>query len=233
MTSNTIANGAEPPDQPGPGHVLSWEQRKVLQVISDFGQSHGYAPTLREIGEAAGLDSASSVSYQLFILQSKGYLRRDAGQPRTVEVRLPGQPAFRFEAEDLLNVFSGGGAYVSVPMIGEIAAGDFRQADQEIGDSFILPKLLVGEGELFLLTVVGDSMINAAITDGDWVVVRRQCTAQNGEIVAAMVDGEATIKTYKQSGKQVWLMPHNPDYEPILGNDATILGKVVTVLRQV
>jgi repressor LexA len=233
VMSSATASGAEPPDQPDPGQVLSWRQRKILQVIRDFGQRHGYAPTLREIGKAAGLASASSVSYQLSILQSKGYLRRDVGRPRTVEVRLPGQPTIRFEAEDLLNAPPDGAAYASVPMIGTVAAGDFYQADQEIGDSFMLPKQLVGEGELFLLTVVGDSMINAAIADGDWVVVRRQRTAQSGDIVAAMVDGEATIKTYKHTDNQVWLIPHNPDYEPILGNNATILGKVVTVLRRV
>jgi repressor LexA len=233
IMDSTTAGGAEPPDQPDPGHVLSWRQHKILEVIRDFGQRHGYAPTLREIAEAVGLASASTVSYQLSILQSKGYLRRGAGRPRTVEVRLPGQSAVHFEAEDLLVVPSNGVAYASVPMIGDIAAGDFYQADQEIGDSFMLPKLLVGEGELFLLTVVGDSMINAAIADGDWVVVRRQSTAENGDIVAAMVDGEATIKTYKQSGEQIWLIPHNPEYKPLPGNDATILGKVVTVLRRV
>ena len=124
-------------------------------------------------------------------------------------------------------------AYALVPMVGHVHAGDFRPADQAVEDSFMLPKQLVGEGELFLLTVIGDSMINAAIADGDWVVVRRQAEAQNGEIVAAMIDGEAAIKTYKRSGDHVWLMPHNPAYEPLLGDDATILGKVVTVLRRV
>jgi repressor LexA len=124
-------------------------------------------------------------------------------------------------------------AYAVVPMIGQVHAGDFRPADQAVEDTFMLPKQLVGEGELFLLTVVGDSMINAAIADGDWVVVRRQTEAQSGEIVAAMIDGDATIKTYKRSGDHVWLMPHNPNYEPVLGDDATILGKVVTVLRRV
>ena len=216
--------------------MLSWRQRKILQVIRDFGQLHGYAPTLREIGKAAGLASASSVSYQLAILQSKGYLRRDAGRPRTVEVRLPGQPAVRFAADGLMEALDDsakGAAYVSVPLLGPIAAGDFYPADQEVGDSFMLPKQLVGEGELFLLTVVGDSMTGAAIADGDWVVVRRQADAQNGDVVAAMVDGEATIKTYRRSDKHVWLIPHNPDYMPIRCDDVTILGKVVSVLRRI
>ncbi len=237
MATSTAAQRAEPPQQrPGPGDVLTRRQQRVLQVIQDFGQRHGYAPTLREIGMAAGLASPSSVSYQLTILQRKGYLRRDSGRPRTVEVRLPGQSAVRLDAGDLVEALAispEDPAYAFVPMIGHVPAGDFRPADQAVEDSFMLPKQLVGEGELFLLTVVGDSMINAAIADGDWVVVRRQHEAQNGEIVAAMIGGEATIKTYKWSGDHVWLMPHNPDYTPILGDDATILGKVVTVLRRV
>jgi repressor LexA len=237
MANSTAAQRAEPPQQrPGPGNVLTRRQQRMLQVIQDFGQHHGYAPTLREIGLAAGLASPSSVSYQLTILQRKGYLRRDSGRPRTVEVRLPGQSAVRLDAGDLaeaLVISPEDPAYALVPMIGYGPAGDFRPADQAVEDSFMLPKQLVGEGELFLLTVVGVSMINAAIADGDWVVVRRQHEAQNGEIVAAMIGGEATIKTYKRSDDHVWLMPHNPDYAPILGDDATILGKVVTVLRRV
>jgi repressor LexA len=237
MTRSAAVDQVEPPDQPGPGQVLTWRQRKILQVIRDFGQRHGYAPSLREIGQAAGLASASSVSYQLAILQKKGYLRRDAGRPRTVEVRLPGQPAVRVEADSLvgaLDVSSEAARYVSVPAIGQIPAGDLRPADQVVGDSFMLPQQLVGEGELFMLTVAGDSMIDAAITDGDWVVVRRQDAAENGDIVAAMIDGEATVKTFRRSdGDHVWLMPQNPRYTPIPGDEATILGKVVTVLRRV
>jgi len=120
-----------------------------------------------------------------------------------------------------------------VPVVGRIAAGGPILAEQSIEDIFPLPRQLVGEGTLFLLKVVGDSMINAAITDGDWVVVRQQPDAVNGDIVAAMNDGEATVKTFKRSNTHVWLMPHNPDYTPIPGNDATILGKVVAVLRRV
>jgi repressor LexA len=237
MTVSAAAGGAEPPDQLGPGQVLTWRQRKILYVISDFGQRHGYAPTLREIAKAAGLASASSVSYQLSILQNKGYLRRDAGRPRTLEVRLPGQPAVRVEAENLvgaLDVSAEAARYVAVPAVGQIAAGDLHPAEQVVGDAFMLPQQLVGEGELFMLTVVGDSMINAAITDGDWVVVRRQDQAQNGDIVVARIDGEATVKTFKRSeDSHVWLLPQNPSYTPIPGDDATILGKVVTVLRRV
>jgi len=225
----------EMPDRPDPDHVLTWRQRKVLQVIRDSVQRRGYPPSMREIGEAVGLTSTSSVSYQLSTLQSKGYLRRDAGRPRTVEVRLPGHPAVRPETEQdeeaPLDIASQEATYV--PLVGRIAAGGPILAEEAIEDIFPLPKQIVGDGTLFLLKVVGDSMINAAIADGDWVVVRQQPVAENGDIVAAMIDGEATVKTFKRSGEHVWLMPHNPLYTPIPGDEAAILGRVVAVLRRV
>ena len=224
----------ELPDQPDPDHVLTWRQRKVLQVIRESVQRRGYPPSMREIGEAVGLTSTSSVSYQLSTLQNKGYLRRDAGRPRTVEVRLPGHPAVRPDPsfdDTPMDITSQEAAYV--PVVGRIAAGGPILAEQSIEDIFPLPRQLVGEGTLFLLKVVGDSMINAAITDGDWVVVRQQPVAENGDIIAAMIDGEATVKTFKRSGSHVWLMPHNPTYTPIPGNEAEILGRVVAVLRRI
>ncbi|MBO0748736.1 MAG: transcriptional repressor LexA, partial [Acidimicrobiaceae bacterium] len=231
----------ETPDKPDPDHVLTWRQRKVLQVIRDSVQKRGYPPSMREIGEAVGLTSTSSVSYQLSTLQKKGYLHRDVGRPRTVEVRLPGHPAVRPEGRDGkeaepqaitdgLDIPSQEAMYV--PLVGRIAAGIPILADEQVEDVFPLPRQLVGDGTLFLLKVAGDSMINAAIADGDWVVVRQQEDAENGEIVAAMVEGEATVKTLKRSDGHAWLMPHNPAYTPILGDDATILGKVVAVLRR-
>ena len=234
----------ETPDKPDPDHVLTWRQRKVLQVIRDSVQKRGYPPSMREIGEAVGLTSTSSVSYQLSTLQKKGYLHRDVGRPRTVEVRLPGHPAIRPEqgkdgkdaadaeiVNDGLDIPSQEATYV--PLVGRIAAGIPILAEEQVEDVFPLPRQLVGDGTLFLLKVAGDSMINAAIADGDWVVVRQQEDAENGEIVAAMVEGEATVKTLKRSDGHAWLMPHNPAYTPILGDDATILGKVVAVLRRV
>jgi repressor LexA len=236
----------ETPDKPDPDHVLTWRQRKVLQVIRDSVQKRGYPPSMREIGEAVGLTSTSSVSYQLSTLQRKGYLHRDVGRPRTVEVRLPGHPAVRPEPgrerePEILPADMPGNDIPSqeaafVPLIGRIAAGGPILAEQYVEDIFPLPRQLVGEGTLFLLKVSGDSMINAAIADGDWVVVRKQEDAQNGEIVAAMLDGatpEATVKTFKRSDGHVWLIPHNPAYTPILGDDATVLGKVVAVLRRI
>ena len=226
---------ADLPDKPDPDHVLTWRQRKVLQVIRESVQRRGYPPSMREIGEAVGLTSTSSVSYQLSTLQSKGYLRRDAGRPRTVEVRLPGHPAVRPEPDpdddSAMDIASQEAAYV--PLVGRIAAGGPILAEEAIEDIFPLPRQIVGEGTLFLLKVVGDSMVNAAIADGDWVVVRQQPVAENGDIVAAMIDGEATVKTFKRSADHVWLMPHNPAYTPIPGDEAEILGKVVAVLRRV
>jgi repressor LexA len=225
----------ELPDHPDPDHVLTWRQRRVLQVIRDSVQRRGFPPSMREIGEAVGLTSTSSVSYQLSTLQRKGYLRRYPGRPRTVEVRLPGQPVVRPEPglgeEPPLSIPSQ--EAINVPLVGRIAAGGPILAEQFIEDVYPLPRQIVGGGTLFILKVVGDSMINAAITDGDWVVVRQQQVAESGDIVAAMIDDEATVKTFKRSGEHVWLMPHNPAYTPIPGDEATILGRVVAVLRRV
>ena len=225
--------------------ALSVRQEKVLQFVRDAVRRHGYPPSIREIGEAVGLRSTSSVSHQLEALQKKGYLQRQSGRPRTTELLtspsadVPG-PAAQADSAALpppaFDIASQEAAYV--PWVGHIAAGGPIIARQQIEDTFPLPKQLVGEGEHFLLQVRGDSMINAAITDGDWVVIRAQENAENGEIVAAMLEGqgdegEATVKTFKKSDGHVWLMPHNPLYDPILGDHAAILGKVVSVLRRI
>ena len=223
---------AEPPDRPVPG--LTSRQRKILQAIGDSTQRYGYSPTLREIGKAAGLASPSSVSHHLVTLQRKGYLSRGTGRPRTSVVRSPGPTAMR-EAGEAPPAF-GPQEAASVPLVGRIAAGGPILAQESIEDAFPLPRQLVGEGTLFMLKVAGDSMIGAAIADGDWVVVRQQPDAENGDIVAATIDGmevEGTVKTLKRSDGHVWLMPHNPLYPPILGDEATIVGKVVAVLRRV
>jgi repressor LexA len=224
-----------------PGHVLTVRQRKVLQVIRESVEKRGYPPTMREIAQAVGLSSTSSVAYQLETLQSKGYLHRDAGRPRTVEVRLPGHPPVRpgpggsDEAKPGIPGFDiPSQEAIFVPWIGRIAAGEPILADQSLEDIFPLPRKLVGEGTLFLLRVHGDSMINAAIADGDWVVVRQQEVADNGDTVAALLPSdEVTVKTFKRSDGHVWLIPHNPGYVPILGDEASILGVVVAVLRSI
>ena len=236
MSSMTADQASGSPDL---DPTLTARQRKIVRFIGGWIQEHGYSPSMREIGRAVGLTSTSSVEHQLAALQTKGYLRRAAGCPRTVEVRLPGQPP--------VPPAPGPAAAQAprhrparppkpatrVPLVGRIAAGVPVPAEESADDIFPLPKELVGEGELFMLKVAGDSMIGAAIADGDWVVIRQQSDAESGEIVAAMIDGEATVKTLKRSDNHVWLMPHNAAYPPILGDQATILGRVVSVLRRV
>ncbi len=225
------------------GDNLTERQRTILQMIRTSVADRGYPPSIREIGDAVGLTSPSSVAHQLRTLEKKGYIRRDPNRPRAMEVvtataaktkrrSAAPAPAIREssspgEGDELTSRTS------FVPVLGQIAAGGPILADQAVEAVFPLPQELVGDGELFLLRVVGDSMVDAAICDGDWVVVRRQEAAESGEIVAALLGDEATVKTLKRSHGHVWLMPHNPNYEPIPGDDARILGKVVTVLRRV
>jgi len=208
------------------GPELTARQRRILDTIRAWMEQKGYPPTVREIGDAVGLVSPSSVAYQLKELERKGYLRRDPHRPRAVDVRPPseGDP-------ELLGQLRPTPAYV--PVVGRIAAGGPILAEESVEDVFPLPRELVGEGTLFLLQVKGDSMIEAAICDGDWVAVRQQPTADSGDIVAAMIDGEATVKTYRKRNGHVLLMPRNAAYEPIPGDEATILGKVVAVMRRV
>jgi repressor LexA len=208
---------------------LTQRQRRILEFIRGAVDRNGYPPSVREIGEAVGLVSPSSVAYQLKQLEEKGYLRRDPNRPRAVDVRPPSELVF--EDEEAARAARPAPAFV--PVLGRIAAGGPILAEQAVEDVFPLPRELVGEGTLFLLQVKGDSMLDAAICDGDWVAVRQQPTANNGEIVAAMLDGEATVKTYRNRDGHVWLLPHNPAFEPIPGDDATIMGRVVAVLRRI
>jgi repressor LexA len=214
------------PDESTGDDDLTPRQRRVLEVMRDWVERFGYPPSVREIGEAVGLTSTSSVAHQLRALERKGYLRRDPNRPRAVGIR----PAE--SAPDTSEVPSARPTPIFVPVVGRIAAGGPVLAEQAVEDVFPLPREIVGEGSLFLLRVVGDSMVEAAITDGDWVVVRQQPTAENGDIVAAMIDAEATVKTFKRRDGHVWLLPHNPAYEPIPGDEAIVLGRVVAVLRR-
>ena len=232
----------ELPDGPADATGLTPRQRRVLDVIRDSVDSRGYPPSMREIGERVGLTSSSSVSHQLRVLEHKGLLRRDPNRPRAIEVRYPGEVAdaarrgaFGAARQSAYDETGAGDAHPDaayVPVVGRIAAGGPILAEEHVEEVFPLPRQMVGEGTLFLLQVKGESMIDAAICDGDWVVVRQQPTADNGEIVAAMIDGEATVKTFKKTKNEIRLLPHNPAFEPIDGTDATILGKVVTVLRR-
>jgi repressor LexA len=230
----SAATVSEIPDGPADGAGLTVRQRKVLEVIRSSVDRRGYPPSMREIGEAVGLTSSSSVSHQLATLERKGFLRRDPNRPRAIEVRSPQRPA-RAPDEGVDQTGSGDARPEAsyIPVVGRIAAGGPILAEQVVEDVFPMPRQVVGDGTLFLLQVRGDSMIEAAICDGDWVVVRQQPVADNGEIVAAMIDGEATVKTFKRRDGHVWLLPQNAAYDPIPGDEATVLGRVTAVLRRV
>lgn len=208
---------------------LTDRQRMIMSVINDAIEEQGYPPSIREIGDAVGLQSTSSVAYQLRALEKKGYLIRDAHKPRAVDVRTPShsrQPSRRAQLPR-------GASHPSfIPVVGRIAAGGPILAEQQIEAVFPLPEEMVGSGENFILKVVGESMKDAAILDGDYVVVRRQQVAENGDIVAAMIDGEATVKTLSNGSSGVWLVPANDAFRPIPGDYAEILGKVVMVFRR-
>jgi repressor LexA len=206
---------------------LSDKQLAILDVIQRSVSDRGYPPSMREIGDAVGLSSLSSVTHQLNQLELSGYLRRDPNRPRALEVLIEMPTSDAAAPENNVSV----GDAAMVPLVGRIAAGVPIMADQMIDEVFPLPRQLVGKGELFMLKVVGDSMIDAAICDGDWIVVRQQKTAENGEIVAAMLDSEATVKVFQQRDGHTWLLPRNSAFAPILGDYAEVLGKVVAVLR--
>ena len=250
------------PGKPEPERDLTPRQRDVLRAIEGFRQEHQYGPSVREIGRVVGL-GPSGVQHHLTVLRQKGWLSGATRQARTSVVRAPSRPVIEVieprqvagparaaasrEPRKPRKARSPGSpartpqprgaagpqnaAYV--PLVGEIAAGYPKDARPSVEDVFPLPKQLVGEGDLFMLRVIGDSMIDAAIADGDWVVVRDQQVAENGEIIAAMIEGEATVKSYRMSDGHVWLIPHNAAFTPIAGDGATILGKVVSVLRRV
>lgn len=240
MKDTSSRKGKAATGLPGQTAGLTDRQRRVLEVIRVSVNERGYPPSIREIGDAVGLASTSSVAHQLRTLERKGFLRRDPNRPRAVDVRgLDDAVAAVDHQAGYEQAVAGAGANETelpkpafVPMLGRIAAGGPILAEEAVEDVFPLPRELVGQGSLFLLKVVGESMIDAAICDGDWVVVRQQSVAESGDIVAAMIDGEATVKTFRRRRGGVWLVPHNELFEPIPGNDAQILGKVVTVMRK-
>ncbi|MFE7740827.1 transcriptional repressor LexA [Nocardia sp. NPDC057455] len=204
--------------------TLPPRQQRILATIRDWVVRHGYPPNTREIGDAVGLRSASSVSKHLKSLEERGFLRRSRTVSRPIDVRMFLHPPARRETvEDS----------VAVPVVGDIAAGAPILAEEHAEDTMMLPRELVGRGTVFGLRVRGDSMIDAAICDGDIVVVRKQHEAHSGEIVAAMIDGEATVKVYRRRNGHVYLEPRNSVYEVIDGDEAVVLGKVVSVMRRV
>jgi repressor LexA len=205
--------------------ALTPRQREILNVISTSMQERGYPPSVREIGEAVGLNSPSTVHNHLNTLQKMGFLRRDPTKPRALEVRFDTNSEVAMERRPSRHV----------PLIGEVAAGTGLLAQQNVEDLIPLPTDFTGEGELFMLRVRGDSMIDAGILDGDFVVARQQQTADNGDIVVAGIPGdEATVKTFKKSGNKITLVPANPTMDPMVftSDEVSVFGKVVTVMRR-
>ncbi|CAN5592499.1 transcriptional repressor LexA [soil metagenome] len=209
---------------------LSDKQLAILDVIRRAVATKGYPPSMREIGDAVGLSSLSSVTHQLNQLELSGYLRRDPNRPRALEVLIDLQQDDGGVVSDNPTPI---GDVAMVPLVGRIAAGIPITAEEMVDEVFPIPRQLVGKGELFMLKVVGESMIDAAICDGDWIVVRQQRDAENGDIVAAMLDEEATVKVFQRRDGHTWLLPRNTAFAPILGDEAEVLGKVVAVLRSV
>ncbi len=234
-------------DEKDTAKPLTERQRRIVDMIQMSLSERSYPPSMREIGDAVGLASLSSVTHQLARLQDLGYVRRDPGKPRAMEVirdssgrllteilsaEAPAEPARDSTVVDLDSYRTESDSRTAdVPVVGRIAAGGPILAEQHLEDVMPLPRQLTGEGELFMLRVRGDSMIDAGIFEDDWVVVRRQQDADNGDIVAALLAEEATVKVLRRRDGHQWLLPQNRLYEPILGDEASIMGKVVTVLR--
>ncbi|MDI6097447.1 transcriptional repressor LexA [Actinoplanes sp. NEAU-A12] len=220
------------------GPPLTPRQLRILAVIGESVRDRGYPPTVREIGAAVGLVSPSSVSYQLGVLEKYGLIRRQPNNSRAVELRKPAaSPVLAGDAAAGSEDTAGServrsGRTVTVPLLGSIAAGAPILADEHVEDYLTVSASMVGGGTLFALDVKGDSMIEAAICDGDVVVVRQQPVAENGEIVAAMIGDEATVKVFHHRDGHPELVPRNPAYQPIPAGEAVILGKVVCVLRR-
>jgi repressor LexA len=204
--------------------ALTERQPQFLHVIENSMQERGYPPSVREIGEAVGLNSPSTVHNHLATLQKMGFLRRDPTKPRAIEVRFDTNSEVAMERRPSRHV----------PLIGDVAAGTNVLAQQNVEDLIPLPTDFTGEGELFMLRVRGDSMIDAGILDGDFVVARQQSVADNGDIVVAGIPGEeATVKTFKKSGAKITLVPSNSTMKPMVfdADEVTVFGKVVTVMR--
>ena len=201
------------------GKGLTKRQREILTYVMSNMQQRGYPPSVREIGTALGLTSSSTVHSHLTALEKKGFILRDPSKPRAIEILKDGasQPPKRV---------------VNVPVLGRIAAGQPLLAEENVEDVFPLPRDLIREDAAFILRVRGDSMIEAGILDGDYLVIRQQATANNGEIVAALMGEEATVKRFYRERDHIRLQPENRTMQPILTREATILGRVVALIRR-
>lgn len=203
---------------------LTARQQEILDYIKKEVQKKGYPPSVREIGEAVGLSSSSSVHAHLEKLEEMGYLRRDPTKPRAIEVLAEDSPMEPFDNNRNLKY---------VPLVGAVTAGTPILAEQNIQEYFPLPKDFSRAEEIFMLKVRGDSMIDAGIFDGDMVIVNKEPTAKNGDIIVALLGDEATVKRFYKESTQVRLQPENDKYQPILSKDVQILGKVVGLIRKI
>ena len=204
---------------------LTGKRREILDFIAEQLRERGYPPSVREIGEAVGLTSSSTVHTHLTTLQRQGFLRRDPTKPRAIEVRYDANSGAAIERRPARHI----------PLVGDVAAGTNVIAQENVEELLPLPEDFTGDGQLFMLRVRGDSMINAGILDGDYVVVRQQEDADKGDVVVAGIPGEeATVKTYGRKGNKVVLTPANPTLSPMVYDprDVRVYGKVVTVLRR-
>ena len=204
---------------------LTARQRQILDVIEVNMRQHGYPPSVREIGESVGLTSPSTVHSHLATLERLGYLRRDPSKPRAIEVRFDPNSGMAMERRPVRHI----------PLVGDVAAGTDVLAHENIEELLPMPVDFTGEGDLFMLRVRGDSMIEAGILDGDFVVARQQPTANNGDIVIAGIPGEeATVKTYQRKGAVITLVPSNARLSPMVfpADEVEVFGRVVTVMRR-
>ena len=197
---------------------ISMKQTEILEYIKEVTLSRGYPPTVREIGEAVGLKSSASVHAHLATLEKNGYIRRDPSKPRAIEIV---DDEFALTRKE----------YAQIPIVGRVAAGEPLLAEENIQDYFPIPVEMLPNDQIFMLIVRGDSMINAGIFDGDKVIVRQKNSAQNGDIVVALIEDGATVKTFYNEGDHIRLQPENPDYDPIIVKDVAILGEVIGVFR--
>ena len=222
--SKSSAKVTELPDSVAGAHGLTARQQIIIDFIKSEVKDKGYPPSMRAIAAAAGMSSTASVKYQLDALREKNRIKIHPTRGGVVEV---------LEAHETSEIDREVEATKQVPLVGRIAAGGPITAEQNVESTYALPETLVGKGNLYMLQVVGESMIDAAICDGDYVVIREQKDCNNGEIVAAMIDGEATVKTFQRKNGHIWLLPANPAFEPINGDNCEILGKVTAVMRSV
>jgi repressor LexA len=215
----------------GPDPVLSGRQLQILAFINGYAERYGVSPSYREIGNAVGLKSSSTVKYQVEQLQEKRCLVRRDRMPRTIMAKPPRLRSIE-PGPDEVSADPGSEETVSMPFFESMAAGGLAYANPEAVGTIRLPRDMVGSGNLFAVKVTGDSMVGANIFDGDCVVVRQQNDAVNGDIVAARFGDRATVKTFRRIEGHVWLMPENPSYEPMPGDSCRIMGKVVATLHR-